>query len=537
MRCVSRFFVILFVFTALISCKRETSWDVDAAFPIAKSHLNISNFFGDTIFKADQNHLLHIAFTKNIINLTIDSIVKLPDTTVSIGFTSPFNSQLNPGNLIYTNNSSSSTDKEITFDVSNGVELNKAIIKKGILKVEYFNSYSQPLVFNYNINSATYLGSVFKINQTISGGSISNPSTLTKFYQLDQLTLNLKGISNTKVNTLVQTYTISTDPSGQPAELLPGEGLNINLTFIDVVPEYVQGYFGQQNLTFGPDSTLIGIMENIKTSNFSLSEASINFNIINEFGIELSSSINSLKSIKSNPFNSVSLSAGNALQSINVNRASKTNNASNPVFPWVKQIPINSNNSNINDFIENLPDYLGYSVSAKLNPLGNISGANDFAYYGRGLKVDAEVDIPLEISADYFKLTSLSKTDLSSISELENVNSCDIIIQAKNNYAFSAQLQAYLLNEQGQVIDSVFTAENLILPAYTDANNIVLNYRESKLTSSFDKAKIEKLKQCKQIQFVSYFKLPNQPTTIKIEESHYLDLKLSAQVNYRVKTR
>lgn len=537
MRNVLRLIYFAFLLNSLISCKRETSWDVDAALPIAKSHLNISNFFGDTIFKADQNHLLHLAFTKNILNFTIDSLVKLPDTTVSIGFTSPFNSQLNPGNLIYTNNSVGSTDKEITFDVSNGVELNKAIIKKGVLKVEYFNSYSQPLVFNYNINSATYLGSIFKINQTISGGTVSNPSTLVKYYTLDNLTLNLTGLTNTKVNTLVQTYTISTDPSGQPAELVTGEGLNIKLTFIDVVPEYVQGYFGSQNFSFGPDSSLIGIMGNLNVSNFSLTQASINFNIINEFGVELSSSINSLKSIKSNPYSIVSLNAGNLLQSINVNRASQTNNASNPVFPWVKQIPINTGNSNINDFIENVPDYLGFAVTAKLNPLGNISGANDFAYYGRGLKVDAEVDIPLEISADYFKLVSLSKTDLSSIEELENVNSCDIIIQAKNNYAFSAILQAYLLNEQGVIIDSVFTSNNEILPAYTDANNYVLNFRESKLVSSFDKLKIEKLKQCKQIQFVSVFKLPNQPTTIKIEDSNYLDLKLSAQVNYRVKTR
>lgn len=537
MRNVLKPFYFAFLIISLIGCKRETSWDVDAAFPIANSNLNISDFFGDTIFKADQNNLLHIAFTKNILNFTIDSLVKLPDTTVTLGFNSPFNSQLNPGNLIYTNNSVGSTDKEITFDVSNDVELNKAIIKKGLLKVEYSNSYSQPLLFNYNINSATYLGSMFKINQSIAGGSITNPSTLTKYYTLDNLTLNLTGLNNTKVNTLIQTYTISTDPSGQPAELLAGEGLNIKLTFIDVIPQYVQGYFGSQNFSFGPDSSLIGIMENLKTSNFNLTQAAINFNIINEFGVELSSSINSIKSIKSNPYGVVSLNAGNLLQSINVNRASQTNNVSNPVFPWVKQIPINTSNSNINTFIENLPDYLGYSVTAKLNPLGNISGANDFAYYGRGLKVDAEVDIPLEISADYFKLTSISKTDLSSIEELENVNSCDIIIHAKNNYAFSAVIQAYLINEQGQIIDSVFNSNNEILPAYTDLNNLVLNYRESKLISSFDKTKIEKLKQCKQIQFLSVFKLPNQPTTIKIEDSNYLNLKLSAQVNYRVETR
>lgn len=530
--------ISLILIVQLSSCRRESSWDIDGAFPIAKSYLNMSNFFGDTLFKTDQNNLLHLAFSQTLINLTIDSLVKLPDTTVTIGFTSPFNSSLNPGALIYTNNSGSATDKEITFDVSNGVELNKAIVRKGFLKVEYFNSYAQPLNFTYQINSANLWGQVFTINQIISGGSISSPSTLIKLYKLDDLNLDLTGIGFNKINTIVQTYTISTDASGQPDQLLPGQGLNIKLSFIDVVPEYIQGYFGQQNVSFGPDSVLLGLMENLKTNNFKLSQAAINFNIINEFGIELSSSINNLKSIKTDPYNVINLNSGNLLQSININRANKTNNPSNPVFPWVKQFSINTANSNINDFIENLPNYLGYSATAKLNPLGNISAANDFAYYGRGLKVVADIDIPLSISADYFTLINNAETDLTSISELNNINSCELILKARNNYPFSAKLQGYLINEQNQIYDSLYVdGNNTIESAYIDINNTVTSYRDSKLIVYADKHKMESLKKCKQIKFVSKFLLPNQPTPVNILNNSYLDLMLSAQVNYRVKVK
>jgi len=75
-----------------------------------------------------------------------------------------------------------------------------------------------------------------------------------------------------------------------------------------------------------------------------------------------------MKSIKTSPANVVTLNAGNLLQSINVNRANKTNNPSNPVFPWLKQINVNSSNSNLNPFLQNLPNYLGYSIKATLNP-------------------------------------------------------------------------------------------------------------------------------------------------------------------------
>lgn len=519
------------MFSSFSSCKKETSWDVDLAIPIARSHLNISNFFGDTIFQADPANLLHIAFSRDLINFTMDTLVKLPDTTVDLGYIIPFSTSLNPGVQIFSN--ASSNDKEITFNVNNGVELNRAVVKKGFLKIDYKNTYAQPLLFNYIINSATLWGSQLTVNQVVPGGS-----SLTKIYALDNYNINLTGISGNKVNTLVQTYTISTATNGTPDVLQTGQGLSINLSFIDIVPEYIQGYFGQQDLSFGPDSSSFDFLNNFSTSNLALTQSAINFRIINEFGIEMSSSINNLKSIKTTPANVVMLNSGNMLQSINVGRANKTNNPSNPVFPWFKQININSTNSNLNPFLENLPNYLGYSVKAKLNPLGNVSAGNDFAYYGRGLKVIADVDIPLALSADYFSLINLSKVDLTQLKELSDVNSCEIRLSARNNYPFKARIQGYMLNDQNQILDSLFIpGQNIIESAITDGNNVVLNYVDSKLVASFDKTKIENLTQCKQIKFVTYLYLPNQPTPIKIKDDSYLDLIVSAYLNYKAKSK
>ncbi len=531
MRFLLKFVLVLLVSLSFFSCKKDTSWDVDAAIPIARSTLNISNFFGDTIFQADPSGLLHIAFSKDILNYSMDSLVRLPDTTIELGYNIIFTSTLTPGVDIYSN--AALNDKEITFDVSNGVELNRAIVRKGALKIKYTNTYAQPLRFNYIINSAALWGNPLQVTQVIPGNA-----TFTKVYSLDGYNINLTGLSGNKVNTLVQTYTISTDASGTTDVLQAGQGLAMELSFENIIPEYIQGYFGQQDLSFGPDSSLIGLLGNFTADNLLLTQSAINFRIINEFGIEMSSSINSMRSIKTNPANVVTLNSGNLLQSINVNRAGKTNNPSNPVFPWVKQINLNSVNSNLNPFLENLPNYLGYSIQAKLNPLGNISAGNDFAYYGHGLKVIADVDIPLALSANYFKLVNNSKVDLTQLKELDNVNHCEIILQARNNYAFKTQIQGYMINDQNQVIDSLFLpGENIIQSAITDANNVVLNYVDSKLISAFEKSKIENLKQCKQIRFVSYLFLPNQPTPITIDETSYLDLIVSINVNYNVNTK
>ena len=144
------FLVIIII--SFFSCKKETSWDIDAAIPIARSHLNISNFFGDTIFKEDASGLVHLSFSKEILNLTIDSLVKLPDTTVNIGYTALFNASLNPGDLIYSN-AGMPSNQEIAFDVANGVQLNKAIVRSGFLKIEYFNTITSTCGLKDNSSS------------------------------------------------------------------------------------------------------------------------------------------------------------------------------------------------------------------------------------------------------------------------------------------------------------------------------------------------------------------------------------------------
>ncbi|MES2513203.1 MAG: hypothetical protein V4580_03630 [Bacteroidota bacterium] len=525
------FTVAVISLISLVACKKETSWDVDLAIPLAKSHLNISNFFGDTIFKADPNGLLHIAFSKDLINFTMDSLVKLPDTTIKAGYSFFFPQSLNAGMLLMDN--ATVGDKEIKFDISNGVELNRAIVRSGALKITYNNTYAQPLKFSYIINSATLWGTPLTVTQIIPGNS-----SFVKTHLLDGYNINLTGQTGNTVNTLVQTYTISTDASGVADTLHPGEGLLIELKFEDVVPEYVQGYFGQQDLSFGPDSSSLGLLSNFNPSNLMLTQSAINFRIVNEFGIEMTSSINNLRSIKTSPPNVVTLNSGNLLQSINVNRANKTGNPSNPVFPWIKQININSSNSNLNSFLQNLPNYFGYSIDATLNPLGNISAGNDFAFYGRGLKVIADIDIPLALSADYFSLQSYSKVDLTQLKELNDVNTCEIIVQTRNNYPFRAQIQGYMMNDQNQIIDSLFVpGQNIIESAITDGNNVVLNYVDSKLEAVFNKTKITNLTQCKQIKFVSYLFLPNQPTPIKINEDSYLDLVVHGYLNYNASSK
>ena len=113
-----------------------------------------------------------------------------------------------------------------------------------------------------------------------------------------------------------------------------------------------------------------------------------------------------------------------------------------------------------------------------------------------------------------------------------------INLQAINNYPFSAQIQGYVLNDQNQIIDSLFIpGQNTIASANADINNNVTNSVASKIFVVLNADKINNLTKCKQIKFVSCLFLPNQPTPIKINEDSYLDLILSANLNYSSKVK
>ena len=66
---------------------------------------------------------------------------------------------------------------------------------------------------------------------------------------------------------------------------------------------------------------------------------------------------------------------------------------------------MDNGNSNIDAFIENLPDGITYDLDVTANPLGDVSNGNDFLYDDSRLTADLDVDIPLNIIATDLTLT------------------------------------------------------------------------------------------------------------------------------------
>jgi hypothetical protein len=516
----------------LNSCRKafETSWDVDIAAPIARSTLNINNFFGDSLFQTDPTGLLHLAFSKKIAGFKLDSLIEIPDTTIIKDFPLFDNFTVTPGMQV----PGFPQTQDIDFKINNGIELRKAIIKDGHLQITYSNTFTQPLDFELTLPSATKWGIPFQIKETIPPGVNSLP----KSYDISGFTVLLTGMNNNKSNTIPQTVNIKVSPNAQTASTYSTQSIKAEISYKDLLPYYLEGYFGEQQLDLPYDSVSLNISNSLQASNLQINSAFINFKIVNEFGVDVNAQLGNIKSVNTFSNSSITLNAS-GLSNVNINRASKTSQQSNPVFPSVKTISVNTSNSNLKPFLENLPDYLTYSGKIVINPLGNVSGSNDFAFYNTGVSIYADVDMPLQLQANYFRLINFASIDLSKVNQLDDINSGNIVLQATNGFPFDAVMQGYILDENKTIIDSLFSNPgNKIDRGIIDANYIVTQPVYTKIMIPLTPSKIQNLKKSKSVKFVSQFNLPQpQPPDIKILDNYSLDVVLGIDVNYRARKK
>lgn len=523
---LSRLYILVLISSIFfISCKKNNIayWDVDLVSPIARGTLNIKNFFGDSLFQSDNTHLLHLKFSRKVSDIKIDTLVKLKDTTINYSFVAFFTATVNPNIMLFYKS------EEVDFQIPNNARLRYGIVKQGTLKVKYTNTTRQPLLFQYQLLSATKNTSPFSVSEIVPPGS----TPTIKYYNFDGYDLNLTGQSGNKFNTIVHSFTVSTAPTAQPDTVFFGQGIQAEISYEKIVPQYIEGYFGQQEVSVPYDSVSIGFAKTLTASNFQLSSASITFRIINEFGVDIQGKLDTVKSINSANNNVVYLNSS-ALNNINITRATKTGNWSNPVNSTTTTININTSNSNLKPFLENLPDYLGYSGKILVNPNGNLSATNDFAYYNTGIRIFADIDVPLKFSANYFRLQDVLDINFENIAQLNNVNEGRVIFNITNNYPFKVKMQAYLLDETNNTLDSLLLpSDNTIEMAYINTNNDITAPRKSQLIAYMNKTTIEHLKKSKKIKLISYVYLPPSPPDVSIYDNYYVDVIITADVNYR----
>ena len=526
-----KIFLVCLGLISLYSCRKDferPNWDVDLLAPLVKTTLSLDHILPDSVLITNPDTTLKIVYEENIFDVGVDSLFKIPDTTISNAYTVPANSSVAPGNSFY------SEAKEYSLNVSNGVGLNYAIIESGFIEVEIFSEIQENIIVDYVIPSAIKNGDTLKLTEMILAGSNSNPSHFVKKIDISGYELDLTGISKAEINTLVTRAVGTVDTNATaPAQLNFGDQVLFNNKLIDVVPYFVRGYFGNQISSY-KDTTEIDVLRKI-SGGLDLDQVDLDIEFKNGIGVDAQVVLNQFTTQNTSSTNVATLSHSVTGTPININRSTLT--SSIPEVNYTNyNIDINTGNSNIDNLIEILPNQLIYDVGLTINPNGNISGNNDFVFKNHVLETNLKVEFPLSLIATNLALQDTIAFSLPDENETGRINSGTLFLYADNGFPFDANVQLAMYDEYDNFIQNL-TVQSQILSAPVDGNLRVTSKKQSVLSIPLSLADVDNLYRANKMLFRISFTTQPQSQFVKIYEGYEIDLQIVGDFSYNVKLK
>ena len=528
-------------------CKRSpTTWEDDVVAPLATGSLSLANLFPDTVIKANADSSLKIAFETALINYQLDSLIKIPDTTVTTVFTFSYNvpnpPTLSPGQNIPISTNTVTPD---VYNLPSGIQLKKAIVKQGKINFLMTNTVYRDLVYHYQLLSATKNGHILDTTFILPAADSVHGTVhpISGNINLAGYTIDFSGQNYNSFNTTDERDSVHIAPYATLGYLHYNQGFNAQFKFESVIPQYATGYFGSQSITVGPDTASFVGFSTIKKGLLNLNSANVSLNISNQFGVAMKANISQLKSINTNNPSETTLTTTNApLSNLLVPAGIDHNGPNNPIInitPGTWVVNLNNSNSNVKDFLGNLPNKISYKLTAQINPSigpngGNQGGNNDFGYYGTSFSANLSMDVPLYFSASNLMLADTVSLNVSNVSQLQNVNKGNLILTATNQYPFSIYLNAVLLDANKHPIDNLFSSPSLIEAPPINANGKVISPLKSKLFIPLNPQKIANVQKARYVAYSATFNTANQPTQVKFYSNYTLGLLLTADLNYTI---
>jgi hypothetical protein len=382
------FFACILLVILFSACRRDepTTWDVNGRIPLVKGSLGWSDLITDSLLQTDADGLLHLIYRQSLTNFDFDTLVAIKDTTFSNVFEPPFSGgpfNIPPGTEIFA------SDQNINLKAG-GAQIRLARIRSGKLIYTLRSYISGQLEVNYDLPGAILpTGSNLSLNietQTApEGGFWEYTSTV----DLAGVTLDLQGVSGTSFNRLASTIQVSASSNALAAVPIMGDDqVSIDLRFEALEVAYGKGYFGQVTSVLDErvdTQSLIGLFGEL-----TLDALRLDLNFQNRIGADLRVDLDAVRAI--HPNGSVDLLHNLVYQPVNVTRAIDNNGSvSGESYNFV----IDETNSNILSLFSQIPQSFEFQGELMLNPLGNISGSNDFIYTDQPFDITWGLDIPM----------------------------------------------------------------------------------------------------------------------------------------------
>lgn len=521
--------LVLAVFALTTSgCRKDDAkpqWDVDILAPLVQTTFTIRDVLPDSVLVAGDAGALTLLYSSDLFVLELDTLLTAPDTSFVYPYALPL-----PDSLNFPPSTTFLSENDVTeFDLQD-LSLRWLELREGTLQLKLKNMVSSTVLGTVELPSVQFPSGGSIMNTSVGPGTPANPSFGSTSRDLAGSLFDLRGPEFNSVNTLTSAISAQLDPAGNGAWVSDEDSLIATVSYQGLVPQYAKGYFGSRIVHVGPEETDLGLFNNVVGGTIDLDEVALRLRLENGFGADIQVMIDHFRAINTNTGNSVDLSHSIIPGPVNLNRALDLGNG---FVPSVYENELDNNDSNLDLFLESLPNKLSYELDVHLNPLGDISNGNDFLYYESELKAKIELELPLRLIANDLTLQNVTVPDLPGTAEAHGLQQARLMLFATNGFPFEARLILDIIDGEGAVLSNIPVTGG-IASGVLGVNGLVQSSTASRLDAQLTTSQVDMLYDGGRLRTRVAFTTTDQTQHLRILDSYKLDLQITAEANYIV---
>lgn len=510
----------------LAACRKDrpaAQWDVDITAPLVSGSLTVGDALGEDNIIVGSDGVVTALFTEQLFSLSLDTVLGIPDTIFQYGEPFPFSSLSLPPGYPLTSN-----DEVNRFDLED-VQLSRLDIREGTVLVTVISSIEAPIIMTFGLPGATRNGQQLEVTATVPAAAPNGTMSVTVPADIDGYRFDLRGPTFDDVNTLATEFGGMIDPTfGSNVTVTDEDSVVALVSYTGMVPQYARGYFGQREVHIGPDTNALASDLGITANSLDIASIDVRLKLTNGIGVDGQARIDPLTSQNTATSSNVDLNHAITNGTVQINRALDLGNGHQPA---VSTYHLDEDNSNIDLFIENLPDAIAFEADLTLNPLGDISNGNDFLYFDSKLSADLEVEVPLCLAVNGLQLQTTSNPELPGTQENHGLREGELMLFARNGFPFDASLQLDIVDAEGNVLSNI-PVSGSISSGVLDANYIVQTPVESRLSAFVSEAQVDLLYNGGLVRITSTYNTAGAPQQVKILEHYRLDVQITVRGTY-----
>lgn len=526
----------------LFSCL-DDNWDFDklsdeieltpgVALPIAYGQFSIQDlldeFDPDSYVKQTDENLLYLVYASELLSFPASDVISINDQFLNQLYVDsdiliPAWLGSNPGDTL-----SFLKNQNGVFSLDNNARLDSIYVKTLDLRIDVESRFEHEGLLIIRSDSLLIDGEPFYTEVQISDAS--GDFMYSGNRNLNGVTMILDN-SVPDTSFLPMTYELFLINSGNPVN--PDDFLDIQLNFVNISYNTIFGYVGDWDLLISRDTIEVEVYnEGLDEGEFFFASPEVTFTVKNSYGVPVDLYFNEvttysdIREIETNlnlmDFDPFSI------------QAPDLDNIGSDV---ISTGSINKDNSNLVAAIETFPNEFRYDISAVTNPGGGMNFVTDTSR----MEVDFEVLLPIWLRAN--GIAAEDTTEFNYYDEIgEDADIVDYLrmtMDATNGIPLEVGLQAYFLDDNYVVLDSLFADEILLLPpALTEEDSIVSNEVYSR-SVEFTKAKIEGIKPATWILTRAYINTSDakEDGYAKFYSNYFIDFKIKATADLRINSR